>query len=299
MFLVVGQTFINLITFLFFLRTNKEVAGNVLAKNTIKFTEFKELILIGFFVMVGNLMSKLILGLDRMFVDYFFTLRDFAIYSFVISILNLFNVLFSAITTVVYPYLSRAKEEKRGQIYFRTKLVLFFLMGLAISIYYIFVPIINSFLPQYKESIPILLVLIPTVLISCQIIIVSFNFYKVMGYQKEFTINNIFALATGFITNVIFYYVMKSMMGIALASLLSFVIWMIFTDTFFTKKLNINLLKLNLCQLTLIASFIALGVIVNWYIGLLVYIIVYLIIIWVFYKKDLIELFKNKLNYLM
>ena len=98
-------------------------------KNTFK--DAKSLIGIGFFVMIGNFMTNIILGIDRLFVDAFFTIKDFAIYSFAYSLISLFYILLNSVTMVIYPYLKRTNKDIYKQTYetIRVSITLIFLFS--------------------------------------------------------------------------------------------------------------------------------------------------------------------------
>lgn len=293
------QTIVNLtVLFIYFITSKELVFGE-----SEKLLDNKKLILnlfsIGIFVMIGNLMSKIIVGLDRIFIDKFFTIKDFAMYSFAISLLNLFYVLISAITTVVYPYLSRIKNNKLKFLYRKMKIFVFMLIGFLLCGYFILVPIINKFLYNYSSSLKLLLILFPTVLYNCQIIIVSSNYYKRMKYQKEYTFNNIFAFTSSIIIIIMSLFIYKNLYSIAIGTLVSFIIWMFYCDIFFAKKFHDNYVKLHIADIANTVSFLLCGLFLKWYIGFFIYILIFCLILFIFFREDVIKIKNDKLDYFL
>lgn len=293
------QTVVNLIILLIYFTTSREL---IFGKSE-KLIENKKFIVnlfsIGIFVMIGNLMSKIIVGLDRIFIDKLFTIKDFAMYSFAISILNLFYMLITAVTTVVYPYLARTKDIKLRFLYRRMKIFVFILIGFSLCGYFVLVPIINGFLGNYSSSLKLLLILFPTVLYNCQIIIVSSNYYKIMKYQKEYTFNNFFAFTCSLIVIIISIYIHKNLYSITISTLISFIIWMLYCDMFFSKKLHDNYTKLHIADILNTLSFLLCGFFLKWYIGFFVYILIFLLIVFIFFRNDVMEIKNKKLDYFL
>lgn len=197
----------------------------------------------GFFVMIGNFMSTIILGIDRIFVDRFFTIKDFAIYSFAYTLISLFYILLNSVQMVIYPYLTRAKENTYKQVYEVIRISITMLMSVTLCGYFVIKFIVATFLPQYTDSFRILIFLVPTVIYSGQINILIGNYYKVLQKTKEYTQNNIIAFILSIITNVIAYILYKDIAAIAVATLISFILWLVYSDWYFIKTIKVNVTR--------------------------------------------------------
>lgn len=294
---MISQTIVNLNILIIYIITSRQLVFGEREKLNMNKKLIKNLFSIGIFVMIGNLMSQIIVGIDRMFIDRLFTIKEFAMYSFCISILTLFYTLTSAITTVVYPYLARTQFNKLKFLYRNMKVFVFLSIGFLLSGYFFLVPFINHFLPNYANSLKLLLILFPTVLYNCQIIIVSSNYYKVMKYQKEYTINNFFAFISSFIMIIISIYIYKNLGVIAISTLISFIIWMFYCDIFFARKFKDNYIKLHVVDILNTLIFLFCGLLLKWYVGFFVYIAMFCILVFIFFKKDIVDIKNKKLDY--
>ena len=316
---VIGSLFLfylGLKSHMFFIVLLTAINAIILVKNIIQYKELifgKSLsirsnildlnnnIYVGFFVMLGNFISILIIGIDRLFIDRFFNLAAFAMYSFAFSVLSIFYVLINSITTVIYPYLARTDKKQIKKGYRLIKTLLIILIGASLSGFFILKIIVLVFLPKYVGALSIMIILTPTVLLSGQNTILIANYYKVLKFQKEYALNNIIALGLGFSTCTIAYVLFKSTTGMASAALVSFILWITYSDHFFKKKFNMKLIKIQLLELLVITLFLVTAYNFNWYMGLIIYLVAFTILILVICNKELKDIFilfkkKNKVE---
>jgi O-antigen/teichoic acid export membrane protein len=256
------------------------------------FADLKSNFSIGFFVMIGNFMNIIIIGLDRLFIDYFFTLQDFAMYSFAYSIISVFYILLSALATVVFPYLARVDKSKMKDTYEIIKIFLVIIIGASLSCFFLIKYILIKFLPNYIPSLSIITVLIPTVLLTGQNSILISNYYKILNYQKEYSLNNIVIFCIAIITNIIAYVIFKTSLSIAVASLISFIIWIFYSEHFFIKKLNIKIGRTQAGEILLIILFLIIALNFSWYQGFFIYLFGYFLIIVLLFRNNIKEIKK-------
>lgn len=280
---IIVQTICNFLILILYVYYNKDIVfgKQSLIKDLV--SDIKENIKIGFLVMMGNFMNVLILGIDRVFVDKFFTINDFAYYSFAYNLISLFYILLNSVTSVIYPYLTRVKTELNS-VYVKIKEVISLTMGLTLIGYFIIELIVRTYLVEYIEALGIFKFLTPTVILSGQISILVANYFKVLKLTKEYTKNNIVAFLLGLITNIVAYMIFKTTLSLAIATLISFIIWVIYSDRFFAQYLSVKILRANILEFIIIGMFLICSTFFSWYIGLILYLIFYTFLIIV--KKD-------------
>lgn len=287
---VVLQTIVNLVVLIIYIYDNKELVLGKAEGFMENIKEIKENFKIGFLVMIGALMSLIILGMDRIIIDELFTHIEFTMYSFAYTLISLFYILLNSVTMVMYPYLTRAQEEKRGQAYGELKTIIVIFSGFTLFGFFILKFIVLNFLPKYVSSLPILLILTPTVLFNGQISILISNYYKVMKLTKDYTINNIVALILGLVTCVVSLIIYKSTISVAIATVAAFVLWVIYSDWFFIKKFKINLNRSRFIEAYIVIAFFISASFFNIYVGALIYLASIIIVVAVGYKKDVMKL---------
>ncbi|MBB6713528.1 oligosaccharide flippase family protein [Clostridium gasigenes] len=257
--------------------------------------DIKENYKIGFFIMIGNFVSLALLGLDRIFVEKLFTLQEFAMYSFAFSVITMFYMISNTLATVVYPYITRFKKEELGECYVVIKNSCNFILAVTISGYFVIDIFVRMVLPDYIDSIEIIRILTPTILISGQISVTVINYYKAMKFNKEYIKNNVIALILALILNIVAYLIFKTPESIAWASLGTFIIWSFYSDIFFMKKLNIKLFKSSLLQIIIVIIFLLCSYIENKVLGISLYLVALVILLIKFYFKQ-INIMINKLK---
>lgn len=284
---IIIQTICNIVILIIYIYYNKSIIFGESSSIKELASEIKLDIKTGFFIMLGNFMSIIILGIDRIFVDKFFGIDDFAYYSFAYTLISLFYILLNTLTSVVYPYLTRVGEKELKIAYKKIKDVLSLTLGITLSAYFIVEVIVRTYLIKYVPALEIFKFLTPTILLSGQVSILIANYFKVIKLTKEYTKNNIVALLLGLVANIIAYMIFKSTVSIAVATLIAFWIWVMYSDMFFQKKLSIRLLDSQITELIIIAVFLICSSFFSWYIGFGIYIVFYIILIII--KKSIIQ----------
>lgn len=202
-------------------------------------SDIKALIRSGFFLMLSEFVGIIILGIDSIFVTNLFSLEDFAMYSFAVTIISVIYTLISTVSNLIYPYLVRVDDEKYSEYYNLMSNVLCVVAIFAILAFYVAKFIIVYWLDKYMAAIAITGILFGTVIFRSLIMLVCGNYFKVLKMIKEYTKNNIFAIVISFVLDVLAYLIFKDYIYIAIASLVSFIIWYLVTDYIFLKRLEI------------------------------------------------------------
>ncbi|GKU31669.1 oligosaccharide flippase family protein [Clostridium folliculivorans] len=283
------QTFVNLVVLLIYIYNNKEIVfgkSDSISKNV---SEYKELFGTGFLVMMGNFITLVVLGIDRFIIDKFMTNYDFAMYSFAYTLVSLFFILLNSVTSVVYPFLTRAAESTYKNVYETSRYAISFMMTFTLSGYFIIRFVVEVFVNKYVDSLIILVFLVPTVVCSGTINILVQNMYKVLKATKDYTKNNLVALIIALLTNAIGFAIFRSSISVAVATLIAFILWVIYSDRYFSKILNINVKKCQMFDIIIFAVFIFTALNFQWYIGMIIYVMLLSLIIFIFFKKE----FKN------
>lgn len=283
---IILQTVVNVVILTIYIIYNKEIVFGASESLKEGIKENIAIIKVGIFVMIGNFMTIIILGIDRLFVDRLFTIKDFAMYSFAYSLVSLFYILLNSLTQVIYPYLTRTREDKLKDVYEIVKVLITIVMGITLSAYFVIKIVVLQFLPEYVDCLNVLLLLVPTIVLSGQISILVANYYKVLKEIKDYTKNTIIAVVLGIVSNTVACMIYKSIESIAIATLISFIIWVLYSDHYFKKKLNVNLFKAQVLEIYVVVIFVGIGYYLNWYMGLITYLIMIIGFILLGYRNE-------------
>lgn len=254
----------------------------------ISFKEFKSITEMGFIIMVANTIAALFFSLDRWFIKFLFSTAEFAYYSFAVSMLNLFLALVSSLTILFYPYFSR--NHNNEGIIRKIKYYLIMISSFAPCGYFVLELIVNHYLPNYKNSLIVLSILILTIPFITIVNILYSNLYKVRGKGKQYIITVSLMLAAAFILCIIFYFAYKNSYMIAYATLTSFIIWYFYSSRHF-GGLNITWKEILFFIYYFVTFQIIFGMHTYSLFKCLLYGVIILIGDWVFFKEHVKELF--------
>jgi len=252
----------------------------------------------GFLLLIGNFCNVIFTSIDKIFVKNLIDLTHFAYYSFATSIEGLLNVFITPISTVMYNYFCNKKDI--DSVKKVKKYILIFSSMLVILIF----PakfIIENWITKYNDSVSILFILVSAQYISIMIRTVHINLYKAEKKQNRYFKIMICIVLLSVILNISTYTFFKSMTAIAVATLLTNIIWYIVGELEFSKfKLEI---KDYVYTFMMMITFLICGNIFNFFIGSLLYIIILLVGVLMLEKETFLELYqlaistiKNKLE---
>ncbi|WP_176545028.1 oligosaccharide flippase family protein [Bacillus sp. AFS041924] len=153
----------------------------------------------GLIIMIGNLTTLSILGLDRIFINLNFTRKDFGIYSFAYTVVSMYAIVINSLSSVLYPTLARKKLEELNVYYKKLKLLIISLTLPVFISALIAKYILYYFFIEYRESIPIFLAMVPIVSMNLLSVICISNFSKRIGKQKNIILINSIWISIGLI----------------------------------------------------------------------------------------------------
>ncbi|MEW5568646.1 oligosaccharide flippase family protein [Rossellomorea marisflavi] len=260
------------------------------------FKEVVTLVKVGFPLLFANLCSTLILTIDRQFVNVLFGNEEFALYAFAYNMVALVTVATTAISIVLYPTLKRTTKDTLKDYYSLLIItMLCFLFG-SISIYFPIVIFTNWYLPDYIESLDVFRVILPSLVISSTITVVMHNYYKVLNDNLRYFRKSIVILIASIIINIIAYMIFKSVISISIASIITMLIWYFYIERYFVKNYNYRPVKNTTYMLLMIVVFYGTTSIANNYIGLILYLIIFITLTFLYYYsflKTKFHLLKN------
>lgn len=261
------------------------------------FYKIKDLFIIGLPVMLSSQIASLILNLDNQIISIFFGPHIFGIYSFAYSLMMVITTVVSALSVVIFPFLNRRSINKiMSQYSTNLEYLLTFIYG-AVIVYYPAKLFIEWYLPQYSESLVYFRLLLPGIGISSSISILIFNYYKVTKKSSRYLSYSIIILITSVILNVIAYYLTKSSYVIAFVSLIVLIGWFLLLNSYLIREYKIQWRKNTLYLIVMAITFELVTLVDNLYISIFLYIIIYVFLSLLLYRKELVALFKILLSH--
>lgn len=236
---LIGLTIINIVILLISISSAKKIVFGVYTKITQLIPEMKEIFRRGIFVNISEYVGIIILGIDSFFINIWGSYADYSVYALAVSVISLFFMCTTIISKLIFPYLMRMESDKYGLCYELLSTLVYVVSGAMLLMVYVCACIIPYFLPDYVNSLKVILILAPTIVIRSLLDLVCGNFYKVLALEKQYFINNVLAAILGIVTDAFAWIVWGNIYAIAYASLLSFLLWYCITDSYIRKKIDI------------------------------------------------------------
>lgn len=242
---------------------------------------------VGVFLLFGNLSAMLFYALDRWFIKLFFSIDDFAYYSFAISIMSVINLLINAVSVTFYNYLAKNRNEENIK---EIKKYLMIIGAFASMSYFVFSAIISIVLKKYIPSLEIISISFASYPYMIIINTLYVNLYKTMDTEKAYFVVVIKMIIISILYNVIMIALFKSPESIAMATTMSFITWFVYSQRDFKfMKSNIKeILYLSVITIT----FILYSHNLNWLYGGISYLTTVILITIILYKKDIFRIIK-------
>lgn len=292
---IISIVLINSILSIWYLYTYRKITfgKGIGLKNTKKL--IISLIKLGFPLLFANLLSTLILTLDRQFVNILFDTETYATYAFAYNMLALVTVAMSAISTVLYPSLKRTDKDILKENFSKLNAIILIIVFLLISIYFPLAIFINWFLPKYNASLLIFRVIFPGLAFSSAITVVMHNYYKTINKNNIYFFKSVIVLVVSVISNVVAYVIFRTPISISIASIVTMIFWYLYVEQYFIKEYNYDGKKNFVYIIMMMIGFYLISMINNNIIGFIFYLIFFIIITIILYKTIILDI-KNSFN---
>ncbi|WP_332237851.1 lipopolysaccharide biosynthesis protein [Sporolactobacillus sp. KGMB 08714] len=249
--------------------------------------DFRKLFRAGIFIMIGNFSTVFYYSVDRLLVKHFFTTSAFAYYSFAISMLSAVNILITSLTSTLYPYLSRMADRTRLNTIKNAVLIAGTLFS---GVYFVFEIIVYYFIKKYIPSLDIISILFIGFPAMVVVNVLYVNLYKIERKQKKYlaTVSAILILSVCLMIATVFLF--HDYRTISVVTTLSYYAWFIIAARTF-QKISIKMkdtvfLIVNVLLFFLCSQFVAI------FLNIVLYYLTLALLIFVFYRKDLILLLR-------
>ena len=260
--------------------------------------EIIDIFKVGIILTAAYQVSHLVFSLDRQFVSVLYPTDTYAVYSFAYNIVTLISTMISSLAIVLLPMLKKAKKEYVKNNYTNVLTVIALIVGIAVVCYYPFAIFIKWFLPNYEYSLEYLKIVLPSLMYSSCISVVMFTFCKTLDKNLSFFVNGCIALAIGFTSNAVAYWIFKTPESISYASFVTMALWFIIEGVYLKKTVNVTSFKVFIYLFILSISFLAVSTFIKmWWLSMIAYVALYLLVTFVLYFKFIKAFVKDRLKH--
>lgn len=260
-------------------------------------TEAKTNVSSGIILTIASYASSYIVGGAKMMIQWRWDELVFGQVSFSFSVSNIFLTFVTAISVVLFPSLKRMDEDELPSIYTKIRNAISPLLFFAIIAYFPGCWILDIWLPNYADSLVYLGILLPIIIFSSKVSLLTNNYLKAYRKEKLMLIINVAAVAIGMAVFAIGAYVLNNLEFVLYALVAVIMLRSVASEIAVTKIIKKNIIKDFVIELVMTIAFIVAVRYLSLWWACLAYacaLVVYVII----YRKSIAALFKTVISML-
>jgi O-antigen/teichoic acid export membrane protein len=194
----------------------------------------------GSILLIANLSTTLVLTVNKQVVEIFFSVEEFGVYSFAYSMLSIITVIVSAVSVVLYPTFKKIAFDKLILQYADLNRIIILIVMIGLVGYFPLQWLIPNFLPEYIDSLEIFRIALPGLLFSSTISAIKHNYFKVANKNNHYFYISFFVILFNIAISLGVYYYYRSLVSIAISSIIGLVVWYIATEIYMVKKHSVK-----------------------------------------------------------
>lgn len=220
------------------------------------FKEIKVNVASGIILMLANWSAMLMIGSAKMIIQWRWDELVFGKVSFAFSVSNVFLVFVTAISVVLFPSLQRIDQSKLPEMYKSIRSALSPFLFFIMLLYFPGCWILDKWIPKYSESLIYLGILLPIIIYSSKVSLLTNNYLKVYRKEKYMLIVNAISIAVGIALFALCAYAFDRL--IALIASVVFVIMLnsVLAEIFVSRIIRVNLVKHYIIEAVMTVAFI-------------------------------------------
>ena len=225
----------------------------------------------GISLLFANWLAFLLTGLARILVERHWDLLTFGKLSFAFSIVSLFLTFVSAISVVVLPSLKRIDSDKLPQLYSNIRGVISPLFIIILLLYYPGCIIIEWWLPKYASSLNVVGILLPMIVYSSKVSLLTNNYLKAMRKERSILYINIISLTFAAIFYSLSVFALENINYLLISIVMVVIIRSVLSENVVCKVIDVKLGESHIVEILTTTAFIFFASFENRLVGFLCY----------------------------
>lgn len=210
----------------------------------------------GAILMLANWSAMLLVSFAKMIVQWHWNELTFGKVSFSFSLSNLFLTFITAVSVVVFPQLKRTTLSKLPEIYKNIRSFISPFLFVVMLAYYPGCSIIERVLPKYSQSLIYLGVLLPIIIFTSKVSLLTNNFLKAYRKEKDMLRINIISSILAIISFAISAYILNSLIAVLLCVVFSNLVKSVLSEQVVAKEIGMSFAKDHLIETVMTVIFI-------------------------------------------
>lgn len=197
----------------------KEIVRHKYVKIGLVIKDIKENVKCGIKLMIATYAGSLIVSSVRMIVDASWGVEVFGVFSFSLTLSNVFLTFISQVSIVVFPALRRVQVNEQQKVYVMLRNGLSLILPLVMAGYLPIVIIVQWFLPQYSDSLAFLPMFLPICTFDGKMQMLCSSFFKSLRKENTLLKINVITLMLSMIVALLGSFIVKDINFVALGIL--------------------------------------------------------------------------------
>ena len=215
-------------------------------------------ITVGAKLLFANIASSLIIGIGRQIIDLVWGITAFGKFSFSLSLTSFFLQFIGQVSIVLFPALRQTSSDKQNEIYSKLRDLLGIFLPVIFIAYYPIKVIIGAWLPEYKESLTYIAILLPLCTYDGKMQMLCNTYFKVLRKENFLLMINIVTTLVSMATCSFAAYVLDNIPLVVYAMVFSIAFRSIVSEVYLAKLLNKRIAKNIVMETGLVLLFLIL-----------------------------------------
>ena len=254
--------------------------------------ESKELISIGFKLLLATLASQLVIGIVRFMIERRWGTIVFGKVSLTLSLSNMVITCIGAVSIVLFPVLKNMDKDRLDSLYETMRMVLTVPVLFVLLFYVPMKLILTAWLPQYEESLKYLAVLLPICVYETRSYALINTYFKAYRKENQILFINVVTVVLSLVLSFVTVYVCDSL-DLAVAAIVVLMIFKSALSEWILKRyVKINVFFDNALEIALTIIFIVCSLKLESVYAFLTYLAAYILYL-IIRRKKIAEQFLN------
>ena len=247
----------------------------------------------GILLMAANWSAMLLVGSAKMVVQWHWDAITFGKISFGFSLSGLFLTFVGAISVVLFPTLKRLNTEALPNLYVKIRQSVSIMLFVLMLGYFPGGYILQWWLPKYADSIVYLGILLPLVIFSSKVSLLTNNYLKAYREEKKMFAINFFSIVVAFLAYLACAYVWHSLTALLVVIVLMIMMRSVLSEVIVGKLIKRKFTGEFIQEFVMSVLFIICARYFSLWVGFGIYAM--LVTIYLFWHRNDLKLFKNTL----
>ncbi|HEX2927562.1 MAG: hypothetical protein HF300_12710 [Ignavibacteria bacterium] len=199
--------------------------------------EFKKNIRVGVKLLIANLLGMLLIGCGRMIIQFWGHIKDFAVYSFGISVTAMVLTVITAFSLVLYPTLKRVSSDMLPGYYSKVDTFTRLFNILTLLVYFPFYWVVSRYFSKYGDVLSYLNLLFVVAYLQTKISLLYNTFYNTLRKEKALLIENVSSVLLFIFLASILFFTFNTIWSIAFSTVAA-MLFRCFVSELYLKKIK-------------------------------------------------------------